>query len=208
VPLTAQDAGDTDDTRPSFAQRGNTYRPLRAIIPTVDNGFGTLYQYQYHGLASKFQDLNITGRIDIDVWEPYRLSFIADFVKNVAWDPAEINAVAVNNRGPAPAGTLGNYEGGDTAFMVKTEFGKPKLERARDWNAYISYRYVESDAMPDAFTDDDFGGGGTNFQGFTLGAQMALSPNVKLGARWMSSTEIAGPPLKMDIFMMDITARF
>ncbi|MDZ4286624.1 MAG: putative porin, partial [Prosthecobacter sp.] len=86
IPLTPQDAGDTDNTRPSFAQRGNTYRPLRAIIPSVNNGFGTLFQYQYYGLASKFTDLNITGRIDIDIWEPYRLSFIGDFVKNTAWN--------------------------------------------------------------------------------------------------------------------------
>lgn len=209
IPLTPQDAGDTDDTRPSFAQRGNTYRPLRAIIPSVDNNFGALYQYQYYGLASKFKDLNITGRIDIDVWEPYRLSFIGDFVKNTAWNQQDINSVAVNNRGPNPGpGILGDYEGGDTAWMLKAEFGKAKFEKARDWNAWISYRYVESDAMPDAFTDDDFGGGGTNFQGFTIGAYMALSPHVKLGARWMSSNQIAGPPLKMDIFMMDISAKF
>src|SRR5262249_32745231 len=29
TPLNASDAGNTDNTRPSFAQKGNTYRPLR-----------------------------------------------------------------------------------------------------------------------------------------------------------------------------------
>jgi hypothetical protein len=209
VPLTPEDAGDTDNTRPSFAQRGNTYRPLRAIIPTVDNNFGTINQWQYYGLASKFSDINVTARVDIDVWEPYRFSFIADYVRNVAWDEAAINAVAVNNRGASPgAGQIGAYEGGNNAFKVRTEFGKPRLEKARDWRAWLDYRYVESDAMPDAFTDSDFGGGGTNFQGFSMGAQMALSQRVWLGARWMSTTEIAGPPLRMDILMFDITASF
>lgn len=209
IPLTPQDAGDTDNTRPSFAQRGNTYRPLRSIIPSVDNNFGTLHQYQYYGLASKFVDLNINGRIDIDIWEPYRLSFIGDFVKNTAWNEQDINAVAVNNRGANPGiGQIGAYEGGDTAFMFRTEFGKSKFEKARDWSAWMDYRYVESDAMPDAFASSVFGGGGTNFQGFTIGANVALSPSVKLGARWMSSTQIAGPPLKIDTFMLDITAKF
>jgi hypothetical protein len=33
TPLTSSDAGNTDNTRPSFAQKGNTYIPLRRIIP-------------------------------------------------------------------------------------------------------------------------------------------------------------------------------
>ncbi|MDZ4288773.1 MAG: putative porin, partial [Prosthecobacter sp.] len=112
------------------------------------------------------------------------------------------------NRGANPGiGQIGAYEGGDTAFMFKTEFGKAKFEKKYDWSTWIDYRYVESDAMPDAFTDNDFGGG-TNFQGFTIGAHVALSPSVKLGARWMSTTQIAGPPLKMDIFMIDISAKY
>jgi len=78
IPLTPQDQGDTDNTRPSFAQRGNTYRAIRDIIPSVINNFGTSNQYQYFGLASKFQVAQITGRIDFNNWEPYQLSFIGD----------------------------------------------------------------------------------------------------------------------------------
>lgn len=209
IPLTPQDAGDTDNTRPSFAQKGNTYRPLRNIIPSVVNNFGTSYQYQYFGLASKFADAALTARLDIDVWEPYRLSFFGEYIKNTAWNQDDVGAVAVNNRGANPVlGQIGSYEGGDTAWMLKTEFGKSKFEKAGDWAAWFEYRYVESDAMPDAFTDNDFGGGGTNFEGFGLGAHVALSPKVKLGARWMSTNQIAGPPLKIDIFMLDISAKF
>ena len=209
IPLTPQDSGDTDNTRPSFAQKGNTYMPLRNIIPSVINNFGTSLQYQYFGLASKFADLDITGRLDIDVWEPYRLSFSGDYVKNTAWNKNEIAAVAVNNRGANPVvGQIGQYAGGDTAWRLKMEFGKAKFEKAGDWSAFIDYRYVQSDAMPDAFNDDDFGGGGTNMEGFTIGSHVALSSRVRLGARWMSASQIAGPPLKRDIFMIDITAKF
>jgi len=209
IPLSPEDAGDTDDTRPSFAQKGNTYRPLRNIIPSVVNNFGTSYQYQYFGLASKFADAALTARLDIDVWEPYRLSFLGEYIKNTAWNQDDIGAVAVNNRGASPVlGQIGGYEGGDTAWLLRTEFGKTKFEKKGDWAAWFEYRYVESDAMPDAFTDSNFGGGGTNAEGFGLGAHVALSPKVKLGARWISTNQIAGPPLKIDIFMIDISAKF
>src|SRR5262249_27654428 len=54
VPLPPSDQGNTADSRPSFAQNGNTYFPIRDIIPTVDNGFGTKDQFQYFGLATAF----------------------------------------------------------------------------------------------------------------------------------------------------------
>ena len=62
--------------------------------------------------------------------------------------------------------------------------------------------------MVDGFTDSDFGGGGTNVQGFTLGANFALTKDVRCGLRWMSSDEIAGPPLASDVLMIDLNAKF
>ena len=86
--------------------------------------------------------------------------------------------------------------------------GRPALEKFGDWSVSLGYRYVESDAVVDAFTDSDFGGGGTNVKGFTLGGTMAITPDVRAAIRWMSSDEIAGPPLKSDILQLDLNARF
>jgi len=209
IPLTAQDAGNTDGTRPSFAQRGNTYRALRQITPSVINGFGTSMQYQYFGLATPFKEAVLTGKVDFNLWEPYQLSLLGEYAKNTEWDKAAINDVAVNNRGPNQAnGQTGDYGGDDTAWLLRAQFGKEKFEKAGDWRAWIDYRYVGSDAVVDAFNDDDFGDGGTNVEGFSLGAQMALSKRVSVGARWFSSNEITGPPLKNDIFMFDLSAKF
>jgi hypothetical protein len=62
IPLAQNDAGDTDSTRPSFAQRGNTYMALRDIDnSTAANDFGNRYQYQYYGLASEFRNITLTG---------------------------------------------------------------------------------------------------------------------------------------------------
>lgn len=209
IPLTAQDAGNTDTTRPSFAQRGNTYRALRQIVPSVINNFGTSNQYQYFGLASPFKESVFTGKLDFNNWEPYQLSLIGEYAQNTDWTKEDISPVAVNNRGADPAaGQIGDYDGSNIAWLMKVQFGKATFEKAGDWSTFIDYRRVGSDAVVDAFNDDDFGDGGTNVEGFSLGASVALSKRVKLGARWFSSNSLVGPPLKNDIFMFDISAKF
>ena len=208
TPLTSSDAGDTDSTRPGFAQRGNTYMALRDIVPTAANDFGNKFQYQYYGLASQFRNLTITGRLDYDHWDPYRLTLLGEATKNLAFDESGIATKAVNNRGPGSGTTPGAFEGGDTAWNIALQFGKPTMETFGDWQVGFGYRYVESDAVVDGFTDSDFGGGGTNVQGFTLGGNMALSPAVRVGLRWMSSDEIIGSPLSTDTLQIDLNAKF
>lgn len=208
TPLTTQDAGDSDNTRPSFAQKGNTYMALRDIIPSALNNFGTSYQYQYFGLATPYQNLAYTGRIDLNHYEPCQVSIIGEYIKNLAFDQADINSKAVNNRGPNTELGVGDYDGGDTAWMVNLQLGKSAFEKRGDWSAFVGYRYIESDAVVDGFNDSDFGLGGTNMKGYTIGASLALSPKVRVGLRWMSATQIAGPPLKSDVVQFDLNAKF
>ena len=52
------------------------------------------------------------------------------------------------------------------------------------------------------------GGGGTNVQGLTFTGNLALSPRVWLGLRWMSATQADGDPLKSDIFQLDLNGKF
>ena len=192
-------------TRPGFAQRGNTYRALRNIDnSTALNNYGAQYQYQYYGLATEFRNLTLTGKLDYDGYDPVRLSLLGEVTKNLAFDANAINAIAVNNFGP----NSGAFAGGDTAWNLQFQLGKPALEAFGDWQAGFGYRYVESDAVVDGFTDSDFGGGGTNVQGFTLGGNFALSRAVRCGLRWMSANEICGPPLRSDILQFDINAKF
>ncbi|MES2659600.1 MAG: putative porin [Verrucomicrobiota bacterium] len=209
IPLSASDAGDTDTTRPAFAQRGNTYMALRDIDnSTAANDFGNKYQYQYYGLATPFENIAITGRLDYDHFDPVRLSLVGEVIQNIAFDSSAINKIAVNNRGSGSANKVGAFEGGDTAWYLSFLAGDPALEKRWDWQAGFGYRYVESDAVVDGFNDSDFGGGGTNLQGFSLGGNVALSKAVRFGLRWMSSDEIAGPPLSTDILQFDLNAKF
>ncbi|MDB6080537.1 MAG: hypothetical protein JWO82_4284 [Akkermansiaceae bacterium] len=208
TPLSSADAGDTDGTRPSFAQKGNTYMALRNIVPDASNGNGTTNQYQYFGLATPFRNITLTGRLDYDGYEPVRLSLMGEFIKNIAFDEASVAALAVNNRGPAGTSGPGAFEGGDTAWFLNFVVGDASLDERGKWNTFLGYRYVESDSVVDGFTDSDFGGGGTNMKGFTLGGNYALSPSVRVGARWMSAEEVAGPTLKSDVLQFDINAKF
>ena len=211
VPLNSSDAGDTDSTRPGFAQRGNTYFPIRNITPDPANNNGTINQFQYYGLATPFENFTFTAKIDYDGFDSIRLSALAEAIKNVAFDQSALNTNAVNNRGPDPDGAgplLGNYDGGDMAYYTGFQIGKPQMELFGDWLVSIGYRYVESDSVVDGFADSDFGGGGTNVKGYHLGASFAISPKVRVGMRWMSSDEIAGAPLSSDTFQLDLNAKF
>jgi hypothetical protein len=207
TPLNASDQGNTDASRPSFAQKGNTYFAIRNIVPNASNNFGTTNQFQYFGLASKFTQVTLTGKLDYSRFEPFHVILSGEYVKNTAFDEQDIESKAVNNRGPAATGT-GKFEGGDTAWIVNLRLGSPALEKRWDWAIDLNYRHVESDAVVDGFADSDFGGGGSNVQGYTLGGLLALSPDVNFGIRWMSANEIAGPPLKSDVLQIDLNSRF
>jgi hypothetical protein len=209
VPLTAQDQGNTDNTRPAFAQYGNTYMALRDITPTAANDFGNKNQWQYYGLATPFQDLTFTGKLDYNHFEPFIVSLFGSFVWNLAYDANEINAIAVNNRGPDKQnGDPGAYVGGDIGWITGIKLGSAALQKRWDWNIWLDYRYVESDAVIDGFCESDFGGGGTNLKGYSIGGALALTPRILLALRWMSAEEIAGPTLKANVLQADISARW
>jgi hypothetical protein len=209
VPLTDQDQGNTDDTRPAFAQYGNTYMNLRDITPTAANGFGTIDQWQYFGLATPFQDAAFTGRVDYNHFEPFIVSLTGEFVDNVAFDQGRLDALAVNNRGPnLSSGALGPYVGGDIAWIAGIKLGSVALQKRWDYNIDLNYRYVESDSVVDGFCDPYFGGGGTNVKGYTIRAALAIEPNVSFGLNWMSSDQVAGPTLKEDTFWLEVNGKF
>lgn len=203
VPRNAEDPGDTDHSRPSFAQKGNTYMALRRILPDPTNGNGTTNQFQYFGLATPFRIHSVTGRLNYDGFEPFQVSLLGEYLNNLAFDSSRLSELGINNRG-----TNGKFEGGGTAYYLNLRAGKPELAAKGDWFAYLGYRHIESDAVVDGFNDQDFGGGGTNMKGYTLGAAMALSPRVSMAFRYFNASQIAGPQFRSGIFQLDLSAKF
>ena len=211
VAYSANDQFSTDNSRPSFAQKGNTYIALRDIPATIDNDYGAINQYQYFGLATPFHILSANGRLDYKHWEPFVISLSGEWDQNLAG-----NSDNILNNGPSQLkGPINNpgsdgtgYGGGNNAWIAQFKVGSGALQKRWDWDFGVSYRYVESDAVIDGFCDSDFGGGGTNLKGFGVGGNLALSRNVFIGMRWLSATGIAGPQYKSDIIQIDVNGRF
>jgi hypothetical protein len=203
--------GDTDDTRPSFAQHGNTYIALRNVVPDPALATPTPI-YEYFGLASQFRDLAVTGQIDYSHFDPLHITVIGEFIDNLAFDSG-----AIENSGPpilpGPQNNInsgGNFGGGNLGYNVRLSVGTPALEKFGDWNVNLTYRYLESDATVDAFNDADFGGylTGTNLQGYIIGGNLGIAPHVWTSLRFLSADSIAGPPLHTDTVQLDLNAKF
>src|ERR1700753_1923014 len=87
-------------------------------------------------------------------------------------------------------------------------FGSPVVDKTGQWNLTASYRHIQPDALLDAFTDSDFHLGGPNAKGWTIGASYGLTRNPVIGARGLSSSEVSGPPFKVDLLQVDMSVHF
>lgn len=207
--LSTATACDTDGLRPTFAQKGNTYMALRDIIPNAANGQGANSQFQYFGLASGYRPIELSGRLDLGYFDPTHIAIDGAFIWNSAFDRHAAERYAVNNRGPLSGGSsVGAFEGGDIGWLARVTVGQQRLAQFGDWNAHIGYKYLESDATMDAFAESDFGLGGTNLQGYFIGANIGLAPNVSASAKWMSASAIAGERYSADLLQFDFNAKF
>lgn len=212
------DVCDTDQTRPSFAQKGNTYVTLRNILPDGSVTPATQPFYQYFGLASQFRPVVVSGQLDLGDFHPVHVVIDGEYVNNTALDrnamlalPRNVanNAGTIgNNTAPTSDGSIGAYDGGNQGWMGRVTVGHKEVKRLWDWNVHVGYKYLESDATIDAFADSDFGLGGTNLKGYFIGGNVGIADNVWASLRWMSANNIAGGPYAVDVVQFDLNAKF
>ena len=194
---------------PKYMQKGNTTFLMDQTVLFADGISDD--EYDGYGLASRFKLLNVTGQIDNSYFWPVYVSFFWDWVQNVGYDPGEMaDKIGVTQQ------TIEEWSG-DTGYQLGLRVGYPKIKKRWDWSLSVAYRYLESDAVLDAYTDSDFMGGGTNAKGFIFAGELGLMKNVWLQAKWMSGNEIADfeavtvdqdEDFAMDIFQIDLNARF
>jgi hypothetical protein len=191
-------AGETiyDYTAPLYMQKGNT---VFNIDPLVSGG----NQTQRFALASQFRDVDILGNFDLACWDPIHVVLSGEYVRNVAFDAEEVSKLSGR-----PVGNMQNdaYRG---ALLV----GYPTPRKFLQWNVFAIYKYVGTDSVVDAFNDQDFALGGTNAKGWILGAELGLTNNVWVTARWFTSDEISPfqnstGPFSVDVLEVDTHAAF
>jgi hypothetical protein len=193
-----------NDSAAPYRQTGNTVFDIDYLANTQN---GT--QNYVWGLASKFHVLNLSTTVDLHFVGPTHVIIDGDWVKNLGFDESEIEqrtGFQVNKQ----------VKGWQTRLAV----GYPEMRKQYAWQGYIGYRYVQRDATVDAFTDQNFHLGGTDAQGYYLGAKFAFEPNTYLDLRWFSAKQIdgvelagadnqlSGLPLAIDVLQLDLNTSF
>jgi len=187
-PNTVAAPNANDWTVPKFTQKGNSL---------FDINFGTGNPAKY-ALASQFRVADLTAMLTLAQFDPYVVRVSGDVAKNLAFNRTEV----------AQRTGLQITDERDLGWQAQVLFGAPELRAFNDWQAFVMYRYLQGDAVVDAFNDPDFHLGGTNAKGYTLGLRYGLGSNAWLRLRWMSADQIDGPPLSIDVLQLDFNARF
>ncbi|MEY4563830.1 MAG: hypothetical protein RLZZ618_3107 [Pseudomonadota bacterium] len=196
----------------SVRQRGNTLINLNDPSSTAAPVWG---------LASKFKPFNLSAGVTFTHFDPVQVGLSFDYVKNSAFDLADI-------RQRAGTTSMDDLAAKTTGVQLRAQVGSLKLAEPGNWQAFLAYRKFERDAWVDAFTDTTWHLGGTNYKGFSVGGGYAIDRGMSLGVRWTStrnlddgsrflmvpgdpsslSGNLSSAPLKIDVLQVEINSRF
>ena len=170
-----------------FLRQGNTYFDISdGSDPTVN----------LFALASKFRLLNLNASYELPVGR-YTLGITADAVRNLGYNANYVS------------GNFGQYVAPRTkGYQGEVSFGDPTVLRAGAWRGVLGYRYLQRDAVIDAYTDSDFHFGGTDAAGYYIVGDVGVGNRVWVRLRYLSSNAIDGPTLGIDTLQIDLNTRF
>jgi hypothetical protein len=178
----------TDFTAPAFMQTGNSMFDIRTDVDPTTNLFA---------LAGKYRLVNAIVAYEVPVTDSLQLSVLGDYVRNVGWKTADVLAESGLT---AKARTSG--------YSVELGFGNPTVRRAGRWRSFLTYRYLQRDAVVDAFNDQDFHAGGTDARGYIVGADLGVARDTWLRVRYLAAEQIDGAPYAVDTLQIDLNAAF
>ncbi len=176
-------------TAPQILQKGNT-------LFDISNTGAPTNTTNLFALAAKYHEANLTAGLDIPV-AGRKLAFLADYVNNVGYNETDILArtgLSVPKRG------LG--------YLAEVAYGSRVTGTAGTWRGALQYRYLQRDAVVDAFADQDFHLGGTDARGYVLRGDWWFKDRTSLSVRYFSANQIDGPPLGIDVIFVDVNASF
>ncbi|MGF6239962.1 MULTISPECIES: putative porin [Paraburkholderia] len=204
----------TDDDAPASMQKGNTLIALRNIAQNPNLPAGDTPEPQLFGLAYNYRLFDAKLEWDTKVTDLFKLRLDGEYVRNLAYNTNTAFSAAstpvnnYNNASSSSTVTQADYKSGANGFLFKVTLGEPDTLEKGQWNFSVTYKYLEPDAVLDAFTDPDFNLGGTNAKGYIIGAQYAVARNAWLSARYLSAREVYGPPLSIDVLQLELDAHF
>ena len=176
-------------TAPQFVRAGNTMYAITTVSATDPSP--ALY-----GLAADFHIADIAARYEHSFGR-YALVVNAEAVRNVGYSASRIFDRTGISQGSR-----------DKGYVAEIGFGDSALERLGTWRAALGYRYVQGDAVLDAWTDADFHEGGTNAAGYILTGDLGLATRTFLRLRYLSANEIDLQRYGVDIVQLDLNTRF
>lgn len=230
TPLGAADPLEcsSDGTRSFFPRKGNTLFLIRQLADSNGNvvnplpGTNDLVSApNFLGLVQRFHILDINASVAFPISGDIKGRVSGEYIKNLAFDsrnncrygalyPAinNVQLTASNNDNPCTADDPASVVSGDYGWTLGLTVGHAQPAKWGQWSVSASYRYLQTDATLDSLTDSDFYLGGTNTKGYTLEGTIGLFDRTRLTARWMSANEIAGEPLAIDVFQVDLVTQF
>jgi hypothetical protein len=201
----------TDSSRPAYMHKGNTLFLIRDIIPNPASPLNYA-QPQFAGLSYNYQEFDALAQFEAPLFGDIRGLITAEYVRNLAYDPSSwMNnplLTPVTNFNVNPNGTNGNYQSGPNAYNVQLTIGYLNPVHRGDWNFQIGYKYIQPDALIDAFDSNDYHLGGTNAKGYYIIASYYFAKNTWVDGRWFSANEVYGPPLAIDVLQLELQTRF
>jgi len=191
-------------TAPQFRQLGNTMFNVNFL--SAPNA-APVYAY-----ASKFHLLDVSVDYQYTGFDPVWAWLRLDWVRNLGFDSADIANRIGQQIVELPtdvSGANGVHRARVTGYLGAFQFGSSKLDRFGDWQVFGGYRYLERDAVPDAFTSGDYRLGGTDSRSEFAGMNLGVSPAVSLTMRYVTSRSIdAVPRFAVDTWFLDLFGRF
>jgi len=186
--LNAVNSDALDFTAPEFVQIGNS------MFDISNDGDNTT---QRAALLSDYDQLALTLSYDISNFDPTHIKVMGEYVKNIGFDKKAIEKRAGREVKEQTQG-----------YKLGVTFGSEQVMRRSDWQVSLAYKYLERDAVLDAFTDSDFHLGGTDARGYILTAKYGLSFNTWLQFRMLMADEIDSRPFGVNTFQLDLSSRF
>lgn len=174
-------------TAPQYLRTGNTLYDISNSSDSSVNLFA---------LAAKYRLVNINASYELAVGSHY-LGVTLDAVKNLGFNSTTVSSHFATHVDPRIKG-----------FQAEVSFGDATVLTAGAWRGTVGYRYLQRDAVLDAYTDSDFHFGGTDAAGYYLTGDYGIAKRVWVRLRYLSSNAIDGPTLGIDTLQVDLNTRF